>query len=1610
MLKLSSTAARVAVRFTPPRGETARIRSVSRASLAALLLAGALLVALFAGGAHAETTVTVEPAEVASALFVAGDVSRLSEVRYGTEELVLEKALQQMYADEPTLAPATAEGYVAEMKALLTSSSAPSQASLQLMAGNQRIIAILAALERGGTLPAPARLAVTHLADAALSGSSDIFDDAESPKYFEPLADERTNLTYTSFAPATVLRGTHALAEGNKPFGEARDALWEGASEESVFSGWKELLEESNVLQTPALQELREAVELGKGTLAETPEQITAMFTQGQQTTQEQACEHSGASEPEIGGSSIPNVPRLKCSGGALYEAAHLPKACPEKEKCEKEFEKIETNAEKQQRIIAEERSAMIAAAELLRPSDNTAATLQQATAEAQGKITEEETAYAEYEAEKAERELIAGSVNSAAQGIGIGVAFATDNFSEGISGLIGVAFELYERTEGELENPPPGPQEITLEDLADLSAQLSGFQQYTQEAFKALNTQVAQLSSQLARENYELKEEIGDLGARLEKEQGTIFALQDEVQTLFAAQTKANLQGTIEDSVGWLKLTGEPLSGEKFQESLVALKKYATEIANGSLVNNSETQPYTYEGANRQLTDKVTGEPAELSEDISYLGRFPLEQGWLTSTQPATLPNTTFWAESARAYAQLMLENSTHTTAADIAGLKGLEKEALTLETAEGAWSSDNAGAPTDNAVLDKALAHLEAAAYGAGVDGAPSITTVLEEAAEKTLEQSLKADAKTPSPLANPTSVKLWGGPEQSFSASSVYSAQYPALKWSECAGSAEKNGEQEMPESFIASLPSSLVAGVRLGVIGATGSGDRLILNACRTITKTNSVVSTKTAEHREYCPGFKTAGCEIVYEAEAKLEHEAEAVKETLTLTEGGGTLTSASVGECNQTSLYWSGAAHDESEDGELKSDKGGIYGRTNIGKPFEERHVGVIESLYYSGNELGWTYYTSPIEGAPCPFEGTEEKAGIEYANYSTGEKALASAEPTIVQDIEAKLREIQEDAYSEGLKSLKSPSVGDPVESLAGARALVQSYVKLGFPQALASNPTLQSDIEGVGAQFLSPTPGAPEPVAEELTNLIGSWLHKLQGASGSELTQLLRDELLEEVKERSSKWASEVAEAVKPFVEGKVEGFEGESTEAVSEQPALVESTLNRLQLTRDVLDEARAPSAETLTPDSDVGIEEATVRGEVDPDGGVVESCVFEYGATAYYGHTVECSAIPAGTEKAVIVSATIANWTPEGSFHERVVLKTWGGTSYGEDMKVELAQSTQAPAGLVVARTATPEASIDGFTAEELPPGVELPAGAKQLVGSLSFTVNVIPGGTARVNIELPEGSAPNALYKLVTGSGGAKEYKEIPTSLYTIKGSMIELTLVDGGPDDEDGVANGVIVDPLVPVVATPQSPPPAEESKTTPNPPSNGGGGQHAENVGPPSATIGSPAGDGLYTVGSVVQTKFACEEAAGGPGLASCVDSAGASNGVGKLDTSKVGVYTYTVTATSRDGQHSTASIAYAVAARHECVSGNTVTLHVGYHVQLPEGTSLQSSKVLERGRVVAKLRGVEEVRVLHFTGKQKRPYQVTLVSKLSNGKTRTTHVVFHSCIGVPKPASSKR
>lgn len=85
-----------------------------------------------------------------------------------------------------------------------------------------------------------------------------------------------------------------------------------------------------------------------------------------------------------------------------------------------------------------------------------------------------------------------------------------------------------------------------------------------------------------------------------------------------------------------------------------------------------------------------------------------------------------------------------------------------------------------------------------------------------------------------------------------------------------------------------------------------------------------------------------------------------------------------------------------------------------------------------------------------------------------------------------------------------------------------------------------------------------------------------------------------------------------------------------------------------------------------------------------------------------------------------------------------------------------------------------------------------------------------------------------------------------------------------------------------------------------------------------PTAQITAPAGGQTYATGEPVPTGFACADGTDGPGISSCADSSGGSGGAGNLDTSTIGTRTYTVTATSGDGQTATDAITYRVEDPH--------------------------------------------------------------------------------------------
>jgi phosphodiesterase/alkaline phosphatase D-like protein len=86
-------------------------------------------------------------------------------------------------------------------------------------------------------------------------------------------------------------------------------------------------------------------------------------------------------------------------------------------------------------------------------------------------------------------------------------------------------------------------------------------------------------------------------------------------------------------------------------------------------------------------------------------------------------------------------------------------------------------------------------------------------------------------------------------------------------------------------------------------------------------------------------------------------------------------------------------------------------------------------------------------------------------------------------------------------------------------------------------------------------------------------------------------------------------------------------------------------------------------------------ATLEATVNPNGGVVKECFFEYGETTSYNKRAECATSLGAGAGPVTVSAAIAGLSPDTTYHYRIIAGNAGGPSMGADRT--FATSPSAP---------------------------------------------------------------------------------------------------------------------------------------------------------------------------------------------------------------------------------------------------------------------------------------------------------------------------------------------
>lgn len=185
------------------------------------------------------------------------------------------------------------------------------------------------------------------------------------------------------------------------------------------------------------------------------------------------------------------------------------------------------------------------------------------------------------------------------------------------------------------------------------------------------------------------------------------------------------------------------------------------------------------------------------------------------------------------------------------------------------------------------------------------------------------------------------------------------------------------------------------------------------------------------------------------------------------------------------------------------------------------------------------------------------------------------------------------------------------------------------------------------------------------------------------------------------------------------------------------------------------------------SSIGQSTATFNGSVNPEGGNVYGCEFEYGTSPSLGESVACSTLPGSGTSPVGVSANAAGLTPNSSYYYRLVAANAGGTSYGSEQTFNTLPNapvvtTEAASG-VSQEAATLNASVDPEGGEVS--NCQLEYGTSEAYG-LSVPCSPSPGAatsSVAVSAELA-GLEANRTYhfRVVATNAGGTTYGEAQT--------------------------------------------------------------------------------------------------------------------------------------------------------------------------------------------------------------------------------------------------------
>jgi hypothetical protein len=225
-------------------------------------------------------------------------------------------------------------------------------------------------------------------------------------------------------------------------------------------------------------------------------------------------------------------------------------------------------------------------------------------------------------------------------------------------------------------------------------------------------------------------------------------------------------------------------------------------------------------------------------------------------------------------------------------------------------------------------------------------------------------------------------------------------------------------------------------------------------------------------------------------------------------------------------------------------------------------------------------------------------------------------------------------------------------------------------------------------------------------------------------------------------------------------------------------------------------------------------ATLNGTVNPNGGPISECKFEYGTTTGYGKTAACTPTPGSGTSAETVTAAVSGLTPNTTYDFKLVAKNAGGTGEGKNQEFKTQPNPPtletSPASLITQTTVTLNGTVNpnGGPISEC----KFEYGTTTAYGNTAPCSSTPGSGTSPVAVTAAiAGLTPNTTYdfKLVAkNAGGTGEGKN--EAFKTLE----EIALAPSSPPSSPPASSPPASASPLPSPTPPPPPPPTIESVT----------------------------------------------------------------------------------------------------------------------------------------------------------------------------------------------------